>query len=138
MRKVDSPNMRPLLLPIALTCRGVTARRQIGETSLLVGRRHTPLMVIPRQVILVLDVVLIRIVDALEMHDEGFLIMRETHLSFLQHLEEFCMPIFQLVSLIESLSFHLNTRDMKRSLVVQIPLANIGCQRPQLLHCFRI
>ena len=110
-----------------LDMQGVTARRQIGETSLLVGRRHTPLMVVPRQVILILDVVLIRIVDALEMHDEGFLIMRETHLSFLQHLEEFCMPIFQLVSLIESLSFHLNTRDMKRSLVVQSP-GKLGCQ----------
>ena len=110
-----------------LDMQGVTARRQIGETSLLVDRRHTPLMVIPRQVILILDVVLIRIVDALEMHDEGFLIMRETHLSFLQHLEEFCMPIFQLVSLIESLSFHLNTRDMKRSLVVQSP-GKLGCQ----------
>ena len=110
-----------------LDMQGVTARRQIGETSLLVGRRHTPLMVIPRQVILILDVVLIRIVDALEMHDKGFLIMRETHLSFLQHLEEFCMPIFQLVSLIESLSFHLNSRDMKRSLVVQSP-GKLGCQ----------
>ena len=91
---------------------GVTARRQVGKTSLLVGRRHTPLMVVPLQIILILDVMLIRIVDALEMHDEGFLIMREIHLAFLQHPEEFCMPIFQLVSLIESLSFHLNTRDM--------------------------
>ena len=53
--------------------------------------------------------------------------MREIHLAFLQHPEEFCMPIFQLVSLIESLSFHLNTRDMKRSLVVQSP-GKLGCQ----------
>lgn len=53
--------------------------------------------------------------------------MREIHLAFLQHPEEFCMPIFQLVSLIESLSFHLNTRDMKRSLVVQSP-GKLRCQ----------
>ena len=110
-----------------LDMQGVTARRQVGKTSLLVGRRHTPLMVVPLQIILILDVVLIRIVDALEMHDEGFLIMREIHFAFLQHPEEFCMPIFQLVSLIESLSFHLNTRDMKRSLVVQSP-GKLGCQ----------
>ena len=110
-----------------LNMQDVTARRQVGKTSLLVVRRHTPLMVVPLQIILILDVVLIRIVDALEMHDEGFLIMREIHLAFLQHPEEFCMPIFQLVSLIESLSFHLNTRDMKRSLVVQSP-GKLGCQ----------
>lgn len=91
-------------------------------------------MVVPLQVILILDVVLIRIVDALEMHDEGFLIMRETHLAFLQHPEEFCMPIFQLVSLIESLSLYLNTRDMKRSLVVESP-ANLDAKTtaPSLL-----
>lgn len=53
--------------------------------------------------------------------------MRETHLAFLQHPEEFCMPIFQLVSLIESLSLYLNTRDMKRSLVVESP-GKLGCQ----------
>ena len=56
-----------------LNMQGVTARRQGGETSLLVGRRHTPLMVIPLQIILVLDVVLILVIDALEMHDESIL-----------------------------------------------------------------
>ena len=109
-----------------LDMQGVTARRQVGETNLLIGRRHTPLMVVPLQIILILDIVLIRIVDALEMHDDGILIMRETHRAFLQHLEEFCMPIFQLVCLIESFSFHLNTRNTKRSLVVQ-SLGKLGC-----------
>ena len=93
----------------SLDMQGVTARRQIGEASLLDGIRHTPPMVISLQEILILDIVLIRIVDALEMHDEGILAVRKAHLASLQHLKKLDVPVFLPGSLIESLALHLNT-----------------------------
>ena len=115
----------PIAPSYRLDMEGVSAWRHIGEASLRTRREFTPLMVETLQVILILDVVLIDIVDALESDGQRILGVTETQLASLQHIKHPLVPFS-----IRLHSFHFHAHDAERGGVMQ----SLGKLRRQAHH----